>query len=660
MLALVAALVLGGFGLLLVGPVSVAAQSGTLTLYDSDCSSGTIPQTTFQGYLDTYSEIDYYGSTPCTINLTSSLNISGGITQTIDGEYAGFIFTGDAVPSTNTPGTFAIFSINDSQNSSTLALRFVTIENGSVGIYGANSTIDLDKSTVSGNGLGDVYGDGIHALNVNLTNSTVTNNAYGVDAFNNLTIANSTIANNSYDGVEADVNGTTTITSSTISGNELGLYTFNPTTVTATILANDEDCDIRGTFTDGGYNLSTSPTCIGGNTSWPVASASELNLLPLGDYAGPTDTEALGPGSVAIGAIPAATCETYTYPVDTFYSSGAIITTDQRGTDRPQGATCDVGAYEAPSIAVTTTPSSPDATTGWFNASTLSAYSDQVTVTLTANGMAGDEWVRCGDTLVAYGLGGLNESYTFDPATVGAGGDYPDGSYAINGSSLGCEIEQSPTTAPGTPLGFSIDGLSSINVDTVAPAITSPVDGTNYTIGSAVPLTCADATSGIATCQVTVTPPSGSPVVVGQDQNLPTSQFGVYTVTPNTVSDNAGNQDTTALSYTVTGYETVALPGNTTNVRQGYFALIRITFSNGSSYVAGRNLPLTSTSLVGPAGPNAQTIPFVHAFQFGTFGRTPGYQLQINTRNLAKGVWTLNFHLGGAHPQDGQLTFTVY
>jgi hypothetical protein len=53
---------------------------------------------------------------------------------------------------------------------------------------------------------------------------------------------------------------------------------------------------------------------------------------PLADNGGPTFTHALSPGSPAIDAANDALCPA----------------TDQRGTNRPQGTHCDIGAYESP------------------------------------------------------------------------------------------------------------------------------------------------------------------------------------------------------------------------------------------------------------------------------------------------------------------------
>ena len=57
-------------------------------------------------------------------------------------------------------------------------------------------------------------------------------------------------------------------------------------------------------------------------------------LLPLGKYGGPTLTHALSPGSPAIDA---GSCTDM---------RGDPVKEDQRGVIRPQGATCDIGAFD--------------------------------------------------------------------------------------------------------------------------------------------------------------------------------------------------------------------------------------------------------------------------------------------------------------------------
>jgi hypothetical protein len=64
---------------------------------------------------------------------------------------------------------------------------------------------------------------------------------------------------------------------------------------------------------------------------------ASLLLGPLQSNGGPTATVALGAGSKAIDAGDPAGCTD---------AEGNLLTVDQRGTARPQGARCDIGAYE--------------------------------------------------------------------------------------------------------------------------------------------------------------------------------------------------------------------------------------------------------------------------------------------------------------------------
>jgi CSLREA domain-containing protein len=83
-----------------------------------------------------------------------------------------------------------------------------------------------------------------------------------------------------------------------------------------------------GTVTSLGHNLDSGATC---NLSGPgdLSNANPL-LGPLALNGGPTRTHALAAGSPAIDAGDSARCPS----------------TDQRGVARPQGNSCDIGAYE--------------------------------------------------------------------------------------------------------------------------------------------------------------------------------------------------------------------------------------------------------------------------------------------------------------------------
>ncbi|MGH2891287.1 MAG: choice-of-anchor Q domain-containing protein, partial [Solirubrobacteraceae bacterium] len=69
-----------------------------------------------------------------------------------------------------------------------------------------------------------------------------------------------------------------------------------------------------------------------GTVTGPPLSSADPMLGLLQDNGGPTETMALLPGSPALDAVPA---------------TGTVCkTSDQRGVSRPQGAACDIGAYE--------------------------------------------------------------------------------------------------------------------------------------------------------------------------------------------------------------------------------------------------------------------------------------------------------------------------
>ncbi len=133
--------------------------------------------------------------------------------------------------------------------------------------------------------------------------------------------------------------GTTTITQSTFSGNSspYGANIYNYTgfslTISMSIVAagvNGSNCGGQAPITDHGYNIDTGSSCGFTGTS---KNNTQPQLGTLASNGGPTQTMALPAGSPAVDAIPSAT-------------SGCTGTTDQRGTTRPQGSGCDVGAYE--------------------------------------------------------------------------------------------------------------------------------------------------------------------------------------------------------------------------------------------------------------------------------------------------------------------------
>jgi len=217
---------------------------------------------------------------------------------------------------------------------------------------GSDGTLTVTASTVSGN-TASCSGTGCAALGGGLENSDGT-----------LTVMNSTVSGNTascttsgcgaaggglvnhFSGTLTGRNATVTANSATCSGagctaagggldNATGTTTLLNTIVAKQLAG--ADCANSGTLTSNGFNLASDNTC---QLTQPSDKPNVSNPLlgPLQNNGGPTQTHALLPGSPAIDAV----------------TGGCPPpTTDQRGVARPQGAACDIGAYE---LAVSVSP----------------------------------------------------------------------------------------------------------------------------------------------------------------------------------------------------------------------------------------------------------------------------------------------------------------
>ena len=126
-----------------------------------------------------------------------------------------------------------------------------------------------------------------------------------------------------------------------------------------------------------------------------ACSNQDPRLGPLDYNGGPTPTQPLLPGSPALNAGDDGTCQA----------------TDQRGTSRPQGAHCDIGAYEAvspfntPTVIVTTAGDVVDA----GNCATL----------LRSSLPGPDNLISLREAICAANNGFATRTITFDPALLG-------------------------------------------------------------------------------------------------------------------------------------------------------------------------------------------------------------------------------------------------
>lgn len=283
------------------------------------------------------------------LNLGATLTVSNSTISQNNGSFgAGFdnaeggvmTLTGSTV-SGNTTGinseaagilneTFSTLTITDStisNNDSSLGIEAGGIFNESVG------TLTITRSTVSGNRAfvgGGIYNNGT----AKIANSTISGNS----ASSGGSLGGGGIYNNS---------GSLTVDASTISDNSAGvagggdLHDLAFATLENTIVAAEgsNNCSTFngfGSISDGGYNIDDGTSCGFSSANHSLSNTDPLfDPVGLKDNGGPTQTIALQPGSPAIDAIATGV-----------NGCGTTITTDQRGVSRPQGAGCDIGAFE--------------------------------------------------------------------------------------------------------------------------------------------------------------------------------------------------------------------------------------------------------------------------------------------------------------------------
>ena len=206
-------------------------------------------------------------------------------------------------------------------------------------------------------------------------------------------------------------------------------------------------CDLIGTGGSGGI--------AGGTGDVVLTSLSGLGLAALGGYGGPTQTIALLPGSVAIGAGTAV--------------SG--ITTDQRG--EPVGSSVDIGAFQSQGFTVNpvlnSTPQGTAAGSAFTNllGVTVKAVNPVEpvaggVVTFVVNPNGNGASATLASTTGVIGAGGV--------ADVGATANSIVGSYTVTATTAGAAAPATFSLSNLIPVTFS--GLSNPSIPYGTPSVT--------------------------------------------------------------------------------------------------------------------------------------------------------------------------------------------
>ncbi len=281
---------------------------------------------------------------PATIQLAAGRYDIGTLMGVI-GTGAGLEFDGAGAAGTILDGndvTTRLFDIGGDASAPT-TIKGVTVENSSDTGINDNGDLQLDDSVVQDNPSLGISATGGAQGGLDVSGSTISGNGDAApDSVGNggiytyftpVTLANTTISRNNGSAIYPADNGATEVhlKSVTIAGNPgAGIAIHAPIDAVNTIVANNAGGDCLHAvenMTTLGHNLDSDSSCA---FSDPTDLHGDPKLGPLQDNGGPTPTMALLPGSPAIDAGDPSSCPAV----------------DQRGITRPQGARCDIGAFE--------------------------------------------------------------------------------------------------------------------------------------------------------------------------------------------------------------------------------------------------------------------------------------------------------------------------
>ena len=265
--------------------------------------------------------------------------------------------------------------------------------------------------------------------NSTFTNNTVTQNGGAIyshasnTATTTTTISNSTIAYNNASGRGGGVSAETNN-----AGTEAATIAFKNSLVygnTAIVL--NPNCNVINTgasLVGNSNNLfpASGDFCPTGASDITTSAALNTVVSLLANNGGPTQTMALPVGSPAIDKGDAGTC-----------TAAPVSGVDQRGVNRPQGAVCDIGAFEAGPVIPVVTASNPSANAVLTSLSSITVVFNQ--------DMLNDGSAKAANNTVNYIL-----------VERGANGSF--NTTSCNGGVVSDDVQQTISTASYNSAGF--------------------------------------------------------------------------------------------------------------------------------------------------------------------------------------------------------------
>jgi hypothetical protein len=414
------------------------------------------------------------------------IHISGPITVTLSGLE---LINGQA---SNGAGLLSQDGASVSITRSSLAHNSASEFGGAITNFQAELSVDQSSFFDNHTGNGTIYNSGAASATITAssfyTNTATRGGALFNAANGSVVIANTTMAyNQASEGGGIHNRGVITATHNTFAYNSASFGSAIQTWEGSMALFNNlmsnnsgatADCLNQGTLTASSGNLIEDGTC-------DAAVSGDAALKNLGDYGGDTLSVALLPTSPAIDQAAPAAC----------------LAADQRGAGRPQGAACDIGAYEAGQDILTV------ARAGAGTGSVTSAPAG----------------ITCGATCTASFPTGATATLT---ATAQAGSTFAGWSGACSGAATCVVTIDQATQVTATfdlvtqyPIGISFagTGTGTVSIAPVGISCTPQTPGCNVFVaaGTVVTLTATPAAgstfagwsgacSGAAACVVTV------------------------------------------------------------------------------------------------------------------------------------------------------------